>query len=133
MHRAWLGVCVLTLGACEFFTGTGPCDLSIRPAIVVEIRHAQTNGPLADSAAGVVIDGSYSDSLRAWQLFAGPVTAPILERYAAPERAGTYTVFVKRAGFQDWSISGVRVRDDGGYCNGVRTVTLQANMMPLHL
>jgi hypothetical protein len=125
------GLCALNLGACEFFTGPVACDLGINPAIVVEIRHAHTTELLADSAAGLVIDGSYSDSLRAWGREAGPVAGSVLARYAAYGRIGTYTVLVTRAGFQNWSIGGVRVNEADRDCNTVRTVTLQANLVPL--
>ena len=132
-HLCLVAVCALTLGACDLFDTPGACDLIVRPGIVVEIRHAGTSQPLADSAAGVVIDGAYSDSLTA-QPFegAGPVPSPTaVLRYAAYERAGTYTVFVTRPGFYNWSASGVRVVEDPSACNRVRTVFLPVGLAPL--
>jgi hypothetical protein len=115
-----LASCAVVAGCGEY---TGPCTLTIDPAIVVAIRHANTGAPLADSATGVVIDGAYSDSLR---LSGG--NGAWLTRRAADERPGVYTVFVSRPGFRNWSTSGVRAR--GGDCH-VRTVWLDAALVPL--
>ena len=134
MHHFLLAaVGAVTLGACELFDAPGACDLVVRPGIVAHITHAGTNQPLADSAAGVVIDGSYSDSLTARPFEgAGPVPSPTtVLRYAAYERAGTYSVFVTRPGFYNWSVSGVRVVEVPSECNRVRTVTLQVALAPL--
>ena len=125
--RRWLplAIAVGVTAACESLFGSGPCDLIVDPAIVVEIRDAQTGTPLADSAWGVVIDGEFSDSLRA----VIPVSPSLVERRAADEREGTYTVFVSRPGYRNWSVSGVRV-GPGRTCS-VRTARLSAMLVRL--
>jgi hypothetical protein len=134
MHRILLSAAgAVLLVACDLFDPGGPCDMIVRPGIVAHITHAETTQPLADSATGVVIDGSYSDSLKARPFDgAGPVLAPgAVLRYAAYERAGTYTVFVTRPGFRNWSTGGVRVVAVESECNRVRTVTLEVALVPL--
>ncbi len=112
----------LVLANCDV---AGPCDLIVDPAIRVWISHATSGVPLADSAWGMVIDGSYSDSLRG-SVYDGQGT--MVARRAADEREGVYTVLVQRAGFQNWSTSGVRA--ESGDC-GVRTARVDAHLVPL--
>lgn len=98
---------------------TGSCDSpvvcsdSIEPGIVVEIRNAATNAPIADGATGYVRDGAYVDSLTAH-------SNDSLQ--AAFERPGTYEVFVHHDGFRDWHTSGVRVKADECHVRTVRVV-----------
>lgn len=90
----------------------GMCDTGIAPGIVVEIRDAHTGEAIADSASGFAIDGTFSDSLAP---FSASGDGRLVSRHAAAEREGTYTVIVTRPGYQNWSVSGVRV--DEGDCH----------------
>lgn len=102
------------------------CTAVAVPAIVVEIRDARTGVPLAGLAAGVVRDGAYVDSLRpAGFLDATDVVGSMLSRQAAHERPGTYTIDIRRSGYQDWTRVGVRVRS--GRCH-VETQSLVAQL-----
>lgn len=112
------------LGACR-----GPsepsqvvCTAIVMPAVVVAIFDAQSGAPVADSAAGTVADGAYSDSLRAYAFDSSMV---LVARAAAYERPGTYSMLIQRSGYQQWSVSGVRV--GMGVCH-VNTVLLRADM-----
>ena len=102
------------LAGCSDWAG---CTTSVEPGIVVEIRDAVDGTPIAATASGRVIEGSFQDSLR---LYDGSLT-----RAGADEREGTYTVRVLHTGYAAWEQTGVRVRDTG--CH-VDTVTLQANL-----
>jgi hypothetical protein len=108
------------LSACGNSTGGYACPAVVKPAIVVEIKDARTSVPLAQDAQGVVRDGAYVDSLRPYQ--------ETLSLQAAAERPGTYSVEVQRAGYQTWTIGGVRATS--GQC-GVRTATVHADLMPV--
>jgi hypothetical protein len=92
---------LFTLGACSS-SPSAPivCDASARAGITVTIKDAETLQPLAATARGVVRDGAYLDSL----VLVAPDT-----RAAAFERAGTYSVEVRLAGYQNFNTSGVRV------------------------
>jgi hypothetical protein len=95
------------------------CTSDLRAGVVVEFRDAWTNAPLARSAAGVVREGAFVDSLQpAWS---------DAVRWAAFERAGTYEVEVQRAGYATFHQSGVRVERDE--CH-VHTVHVMAAMVP---
>jgi hypothetical protein len=104
----------------------GVCTQELRPGVVVEIRDAQTNTPLARAATGVVREGAYVDSLRpAGSLTADPES--LYSRAAAGERAGTYEIEVQRAGYVTFRRSGVRVERDE--CH-VQTVHVVAALVP---
>ena len=102
------------LSGCSEWVG---CTTSVEPGVVVEIRDAVDGTPMAATALGSVIEGSFQDSLR---LYDGSLT-----RAGADEREGTYTLRVLHPGYVTWEQAGVRVRDRG--CH-VETVTLQANL-----
>jgi hypothetical protein len=116
---------VVSLGGCKRTTEPGlvVCDLNAVPGIVVDIYDAVSGVPVADSASGTVVDGTYSDSLRPHAFDSSSMV--LVARAAAYERAGTYLVSVQRAGYQQWTRSAVQVTKN--VCH-VNTVTLQADM-----
>ena len=117
---ALLLTALFTLGACSG-TPVDPivCDLSMRAGITVTIKDAATLEPLAANARGVVRDGAYVDSL----VLIAPDT-----RVAAYERAGTYSVEVRLAGYQNFTASGLRVT--AGTCH-VNAVVVPALLLKL--
>lgn len=100
------------------------CTLVAVPGVVVEIRDAVKDEPLAATARGVVQQGAYTDSL---QLPGAPVDGALV-RSAAYERAGVYTVIVEHEGYAQWRRDRVWVRGDD--CH-VRTVHLKAYLQRL--
>ena len=104
----------LALTSCSEWGG---CTLSVEPGVLVEIRDAADGTPIAATASGTIMDGSYQDSLR---LYDGSLT-----RAGADEREGTYTVQVLHAGYIPWERRDIRVRETG--CH-VDTVTLEADL-----
>ncbi len=108
------------LSACDT---TGACDLSVHAGIVVEIRDAATDAPLAATARGAVRDGAYVDSLKP----AGIENFTLARRAAAYERPGTYEVEVVHPGYATWQRIGVVVRPGG--CH-VQTAMLRALLQP---
>ena len=70
------------------------CDTGIAPAVVVEVRDANTGEPAAAGSLGTVRDGSYTDSLYQYRSAGGVPLA-----LAGPdERPGTYTVTIEKVG-----------------------------------
>jgi hypothetical protein len=95
------------------------CTADFRYGILVEVRDAGTDLPLA-GARGAVHDGAYVDSLRSW----GNSSAFA----AAGERAGVYLVEVQKSGYQPWTANNVVVTRDE--CH-VRQVQVVARLQPL--
>jgi hypothetical protein len=91
------------------------------PAIVVEVIDAETGAPAAQGVDGRVFDGSYSDSLQPQRSALGVV----LSLSGAGERPGTYVIRLRRPGYQDWTMTHVRVTEDA--CH-VRTRLLVARL-----
>ena len=111
---------VMTLAAC---TDGLICTTSVEPGVVVEIRDAVDDAPLAAGAAAWVREGTFSDSLRAYGV---TESGALLSRAGADEREGTYEVRVNHPGYATWEQSSVRVTGDG--CH-VETVQLQARLL----
>ena len=105
------------VGACD----PGACTTEVVPGVVVEIRDADDDTPLAAGARGAVRDGGFTDSLRP---HAG-AGEQMLSRAAADERPGLYTVRVEHAGYAEWVEMGIRVGEDG--CH-VATAELTARL-----
>jgi hypothetical protein len=115
-------VAVLGLAAC---TDPGACTLNIEPGITVRTLEAGTGRNVTDEARGTVSEGAYVDSLRP---FAIDPDQKVVQLSAADERAGTYDVFVERAGYQSVSLGNVEV--EAGECH-VQTVPLDITMVPI--
>ena len=123
-----LALTLALLTGCENpFAGDYLCPDDRSPAIEVEIRDARTGAPVAQDARGAVHDGAYIDSLKP-SGGTGPDPFVLVSRSAAEERPGTYLVEVTHAGYQPWTMGGVRV--GAGRC-GVRTRRLTASLEPL--
>jgi hypothetical protein len=120
MLRSWLwtvGLSPAALGCSD----PGTCTTDVVPGVVVEIRDAADDTPLAAGARGAVHDGAFTDSLRPHS----GVGDQMVSRAAADERAGRYTVRLEHAGYADWVADGIRVEEDD--CH-VRTAELIARL-----
>jgi hypothetical protein len=108
----------LLAAGCSELIG-GDCTTDVRPAVAVQLRDARTGAILAGPATAVARDGAFADSVQ--------VGALDSEAWLAQERPGVYDVTVRKAGYREWTRTGVRVRD--GECH-VRTVHLVAELAP---
>ena len=124
MKRPFFLVPPLGLMALAACTDGLICTTSVEPGVVVEIRDAADDAPLAASAAGSVREGAFSDSLRPYGV---TESGALLSRAGADERDGSYLVEVSHAGYVTWRQSDVRVSSDG--CH-VETAHLQALLVP---
>ena len=79
------------------------CTLNVEPGINVRVQDAATGAPTATNARLVVTDGAYTDSSYV------TLRDDSATLSAAPERAGVYTVMVRKAGYVTWTRSGVEV------------------------
>lgn len=116
-----LGLLVLAAG-CGILEGRD-CTTEPVPGIVVTIVDAGTGLPLAEGAEGVVRDGEFQDSLRAYSFNRA---SEMVSRASAWERRGTYAIVVGHPGYDLWVRD--RVRVDDGECH-VRKVELTAELV----
>ena len=109
-----LGMLAAALASC----GTEPiCTGEVRPGVVVEIRDAFDDAPLAAGASGAVHDGTFVDSLRPY----GSVgNGTLVSRAAADERPGEYRITLEHEGYLAWEGA---ARVSGDQCH-VETVHL---------
>jgi hypothetical protein len=91
-----LGMLIVPLAGC----GTEPiCTDEIVPGVVVEIRDAFDDVPLAANARGAVHQGTFVDSLRPH----GSVgDGTLISRAAADERPGEYLIRVEHVSYLTW-------------------------------
>jgi hypothetical protein len=116
-----LGACLLsaTLAGCDPDEG---CTLVLVPGIAVEVRDRITNEFLATTPRGVVVEGTFVDSLRG---FSDPLTTTL---HGAHERAGRYVVRIEADGYLPWDTAGIQVTKDE--CHA-RTVRFTAALEPI--
>lgn len=107
------------LGACTDLLAGRECTTDVHPAVSVQIRDARTGSLLTGPATAVARDGAFADS--------SEVRTGESEARLALERPGVYEVTVRKAGYREWTRTGVRARD--GECH-VRTAQLRAELEP---
>ena len=112
----------LTLSAavsCTAPSGDVVCTLDFRYGLTIYVRDAVTGAGIADGATVVVRDGSFVDSLTT----PFPGSPPGNGSFAsAGERAGTYSVTVRRSGYQTWFANGIVVTADQCHVIGKEVV-----------
>jgi hypothetical protein len=122
----WIAIAVLISQAAACGDSLEPACLPVvRPAVEVEVRDALTEEFRAESARGVVQDGSFTDSLEIVR-YDGPQIIPSTLG-GAYERPGIYSVRIQRDGYQPWDTSGLRVEADK--C-GAAPVQIVARLSP---
>jgi len=118
----FLGTCValLTAMACSGSTPTGvACTAIYVYGISLKVQNAATGAPITDSATVRITDGSYVESYN----FLGPAGQPTSGTLsAAGERAGTYSISIRKAGFAPYDTSGVRVTKDVCHVHPVEVI-----------
>ena len=107
------------LAACANPLTGRECTTDVHPAVSVQIHDARSAAVLAGPATAVARDGAFADTA---EVEPGDSWARL-----ALERPGTYEVTVRRAGYREWTRTGVRAED--GECH-VRTATLRAELEP---
>ena len=95
------------------------CTTDVKPAVSVRIQDARSGAALTGPATAVARDGAFADTA---EVDPGDSWARL-----AQERAGVYDVTVRKAGYREWTRTGVRARD--GECH-VRTAELVAELAP---
>ena len=113
---------VLTSGSAIACDSDVVCPSDFRYALAVTVQDSATGAYAASGARLVVREGVYADSTEY------PPGRPELNReplQAAGERAGTYEVAVRKAGYMDWVQHGVAV--DANECH-VETRRLTARL-----
>jgi len=112
-----LGAGLLALTSCNVLDSGGPiCTGQFVSGIHVSVQDSVTGVPAASGATLIAIDGSYADTASI------PAQRPDLDSrtlLAAGERAGTYDLTVRKAGFLDWHRTSVVVTPNECHVNPV--------------
>jgi hypothetical protein len=87
-----------------FGAGDKVCTLEARPGLRVNVMDFLTGAGPAQATV-IAIDGAFADTLHT-------IGSPPLIFGGLFERAGTYTIVVKSAGYVDWTKAGVVVTAD---------------------
>ena len=115
---------ILAATACS---GSGPtsvaCTAQFVYGLAITVQNAATGAQITDSASVVVTDGSYKES---YTLGATGQPGGVIS--AAGERAGTYSISIRKAQFAPYDTAGVTVTKDA--CH-VQTVQVVAKLQPL--
>jgi hypothetical protein len=90
----------------------------------ISVRDARTGLPAANNVVATAQDINFIDTLRTFP-FGNPDSA--LTLHGVYERAGVYTVILRKVGYQDWIRTDVIVNRDE--CH-VITVQLDARLQP---
>lgn len=98
------------LGCDAVTRGLEACDDVAAFGLGVSVVDAATSVSLVNGTTVFVQDGTFSDSVTVM----GDSSLVFSSRiWLLPERAGTYAVAVRHAGYRDWMASGVRIAKDG--------------------
>lgn len=116
---------VLAVAGCDLLDSSETtCTANFVFGLVVAVQDSSTGAPAASGAQLIAQDGTWADTV------GFPPSRPDLDAQqlvSAGERAGSYTVTVRKAGFQDWQRTGVIVTADE--CH-VHPVELTARLQP---
>ena len=121
MMRRPAALCLLLASLASCAKGeplTVDCPDIIRPMILIQVQDPATGLPAAEGAGGSISEGAFTSPLVRYG-----------EDRLAPQatgRPGTYTVVVQKPGYQDWTRTGVQVRE--AEC-GTETVYLEAFLL----
>jgi hypothetical protein len=103
------------------------CTTSIEPGIIIEIRDAVTDEPLAENATAVITSTDYRETLIVSH-YEGSDSSTAYAMSGAYERPGIYDIEVSLTGYKSWFRYGVEVTD--GICH-VGTVRYTARLEEL--
>ena len=118
-NRLSLLAILLVMSSCTLFESDIVCTSSLVFGIGVEVTDSQTGEKVSDLWA-FANDGAYADSFYVEPSSDGPALL-------APERPGTYQVFVTKDGYQPWLSANVKVVEDQHGCH-VEPVRLNARL-----
>lgn len=118
-HRFTLAALLPLLAACGSPLMGRECTTDVKPAVSVRIRDARSGAALTGPGMAIARDGAFADTAE--------ITAYDPSARLALERPGVYEVSVRKAGYREWTRSGVRARD--GECH-VRTAEIVAELEP---
>jgi hypothetical protein len=106
----------LALAACEGLSTPRVCPGVVQPSVRLTVEDAMSGTNVTPGASVVLRSGAYADSL---------VAPPGVNSVGVGNRAGTFTLTVRRAGYELWTRTDVRV--EAGPC-GAATVELTARL-----
>lgn len=105
---------IISAVGCELFAPKGDCTAVPRYALQVVIADSISGTGVASGATVLARDGNYADSV---QIPVGP-NLDDLHPLLGLGRPGLYALSVRKAGYRDWTRSGIRVKS--GNCGPER-------------
>ena len=118
MKRFFVSVVIVTailVSACK--SPTGVCAGVGMYGLNLTVNDSRTHGAITATGTVIITDGNYSHSS---QIVSGHASEAL-------DRGGTYAIVIKAAGYQDWTTTGVQVKDTG--C-GLVPVNVTADLIP---
>jgi hypothetical protein len=119
-HLVPLAPLLLAAAGCADFFGPKLCTAEARPGLLIAVVDSVTGASVLPGATIIVQNAVFNESAT---IPDGPQPSEVYS--TAYEAAGTYTVTVRKTGYQDWVRAGVTVTRDE--CH-VRTVELLAKL-----
>ena len=118
--RIFVSVALLALPACSSSTPTGvACTAIYVYGISLKVQDAVTGARITDSAVVRITDGSYVESYN----YLGPADQPTSGMLAAAgERAGTYSISIRKTGFAPYDTTGIKVTRDVCHVHPVQVI-----------
>jgi hypothetical protein len=119
-----LGIAAACRTACNVFTGDRVCTLELRTSLSVNVIDSQSGARIDSGSTVVVLGGAVHDSVTVPAQ--GNLSFPTAWWYENEVPAGTYSVFVRKTGYTDWTRSGVVIK--AGECHVSSPAQLTAAM-----
>lgn len=125
----WPAVLLLGVGACGFITSPDHvvCTAEFRYGITVYVKDSVTLAPAASGATLIARDGAWADTV------SYPADSANYDAAAMPtagERAGIYSLTVRKPGYLDWVNPRVVVTADACHVHPVVVTALIAPATP---
>jgi hypothetical protein len=122
-------VALVALTGCADEIASRNCAYASLAGIVVELEDSISGARYPfNNAVATAREGAFTDSVRYLSITGDPHSPTRLA--LAFDREGTYTATATADGYRPWTMSGVRVFKESGFCGRVITRQLTARLQP---
>ncbi len=122
-----LEVAVACMTGCQLFPTDRVCTQEARTSLTVNVIDSQSGARLDSGSTVIVVGGTVHDSVTATAQGNPFMATAWWDEARVP--AGTYSVFVRRAGYADWTRNGVVIK--AGECHVTSPAELTAALQRL--
>jgi hypothetical protein len=122
MRKTWFVVFgVFALGACREIAEPGVCPAILAPSARVTVLDSISGANITPGASAILRNATVADSVMA------PEGSPVTVMGVGEGRVGTFTLTVRKPGYQAWIKRNLKV--ENGRC-GAQTVDVTARLKP---